>query len=255
MDIATDQPPAAAAAHPFSIARVLREGIAVSRRTGLMLAGLTVGLISLPEVLLEQLLAKLEVATAWYTVVSTGLGLTTNLVASMALLHLVMDELAGRRPSIRRSLLQGLRLWPAAFGLALLIGIGTGLGLIFLIVPGLIVIVTCYVAAPYRIAHGPGVMDAIKGSTELSKGSRWAIFGLILVTWSACLLVFGALWWLSMAPIWNAEGVPDWIFPMLISPLYSAFVTIISAVVPAAAFHELTHRGRLGITRAAEVFA
>lgn len=246
---------AAPTVEPLNVARVLRDGIGVFRRRGLALMAIALVLNSLPELLAGQLLIKLQVTNGWYLFANATLGLTTGLVAEVAMIRVAMGQLAGERLSIGRSLLQSLRLWPAAFGIALLVRAALLLGLLFLIVPGLIVIVTCFVVLPYRIVNGPGVMDAIKGSTELSKGSRWAISGLVLVVWFGVLAAYGVMWLAARA----AGAVPDGLgasaYGWVLSPLYNALVAAVAAVFPAAAFHELTHRGRLDVNRAAEVFA
>jgi hypothetical protein len=66
-------------------------------------------------------------------------------------------------------------------GVALLSGVGTLLGLMFLIVPGIIVSVLWSVSAPIVIAEGKSPLQALKRSVDLTRGHRWLIFAGMLV--------------------------------------------------------------------------
>jgi hypothetical protein len=242
------------APEPFSIARVISDSVRTLRHHGLTLAAIAVPLMAIPEGLAGWTLLQLNADVLRYNLVSIALALTVNVLAGLAMLHLTMTALSGERTSLRDSLTQAVRLLPAGVGLSLLIGMGTFIGLIFLVIPGLIVIVTCYVAFAYRIDHGPGVMDAIKSSTELSEGSRWPILGVVLLTWLAAAVLIGGLWLVerSLTPALGDAGYE--VMNFVVSPLGHALQAIIAAVVPGAVYHELVHRGRAGLARTAEIF-
>ncbi len=67
------------------------------------------------------------------------------------------------------------------FLLALLATLGMTVGMILLIVPGIILAVMWSVAIPALVTEKIGPIAALGRSRALTKGSRWGIFGLVLV--------------------------------------------------------------------------
>jgi hypothetical protein len=74
-------------------------------------------------------------------------------------------------------------------GFGILFGIGVGIGLILLIVPGLILITLWAVGAPAIVAEGAGPIEAFGRSYRLVKGNGWSVFGALLVTLIIVVLV------------------------------------------------------------------
>jgi len=122
-----------------------------------------------------------------------ALGLLVYLLAMVAI-HLATVGSAyalmrGRPVSL--SALFGLawqRLWPA-IGTGILAMLGILVGLALFIVPGLILLVRWWVWAPACLVEGHGSVAALKRSAALTRGRRWTVFWLVLIT----LLVAGAL--------------------------------------------------------------
>lgn len=84
----------------------------------------------------------------------------------------------------------------AAFGYNLLTSIGIGLGLVFFIIPGLLLFVRWSVGLPALLRENLGVSEAMGRSRDLTEGNRWRILGLALLIWVPFLLVmllFGSL--------------------------------------------------------------
>lgn len=63
----------------------------------------------------------------------------------------------------------------AYVGLALLSGLGTGLGFLLLIIPGLVFMARWSIAGPLLIGKGEGVMASLGKSWEATKGSEFPI--------------------------------------------------------------------------------
>jgi hypothetical protein len=77
----------------------------------------------------------------------------------------------------------GRRRFGALLGLNLVSGFGISLGLIFLILPGLYLIVRWSVSVPILIAEEAGVFDSLSRSREEAEGRFWTILALLLVVW------------------------------------------------------------------------
>jgi hypothetical protein len=144
--------------------------------------------------------------------------LVVGWLVTAALTYGVLEQMSGRRASIGRCLLVGLRtMLPAILLLVALVVAGfffgfvaaLTVGLLFAITPvlgviGLIVlaflllaaIMACYVAIPAMAIERNGVMDALGCSQDLTRGRRWQIFAVWLVT---AVIGFGASWLIGRA--------------------------------------------------------
>lgn len=155
--------------------------------------------------------------------------------AQTGLVHLAMCAQQRRAFSFGESMLTGLRLFLPILGLSILVSLGTALGLILLIVPGLILMVMWCVAIPARIHDGPGVTAAMEESSSLTKGVRWPVF--------AVLLVAGIGLWLlsllgSIPTIWLPPETAKYTVAIL-QPLTVGVSTLVTSFGTASLFHEL----------------
>ena len=75
-------------------------------------------------------------------------------------------------------------------GLTIVVGILVSIGLVFFIIPGIILGLVWFVAVPVLIIEDKGVFDSMSRSGELTKGNRWRIFGLGLVVYIGVFVVF-----------------------------------------------------------------
>ncbi|MER8960223.1 hypothetical protein [Mesorhizobium sp. M0701] len=104
-------------------------------------------------------------------------------VVLMAFLEAVLtraaiEDLSGKRPSMRDCMGTALALLLPAIGISLIVNIGFTVGLVLLIVPGLLWLVLWVVAIPVLIQERLGVFASLGRSRDLSKGSRWRLLGL-----------------------------------------------------------------------------
>ena len=115
-------------------------------------------------------------------------------LVGIALIHLTTVGLAyavlrhRRLPLTRLFALSRRRFWPA-LGSMVLAMLGTGIGILLFVVPGLILLVRWWVWAPASLVEGCGPGRALGRSVELTRGVRWTVFWVWLVTF----LVSGAL--------------------------------------------------------------
>ena len=71
----------------------------------------------------------------------------------------------------------------------LVAGIGTGLGFVLLIIPGLILLTIWSVAAPVVVLERPGGLRALGRSRELVRGNGWRVFAVIFVLFAFVAVV------------------------------------------------------------------
>ena len=69
----------------------------------------------------------------------------------------------------------------ALIAVSILAGLGIGLGLLLLIVPGLFLATIWAVVAPVTVLERPGVFSAFSRRRELVKGDGWQVFGVIVM--------------------------------------------------------------------------
>jgi hypothetical protein len=117
----------------------------------------------------------------WAPLVGLLVSLVTTYVLQGALTRASVDDLSNKGVRIGAALGDGLRYFFPLFIVALLVGLGTGIGLLLFIIPGLFLIVRWAVAAPAALIEREGPTHSIGRSAELTQGHRWAVFGLVLL--------------------------------------------------------------------------
>jgi hypothetical protein len=116
-----------------------------------------------------------------------------------------------------------------AFGI--LWGIGVGIGLVLIIVPGLILLTFWAVGAPAIVAEGAGPIAAFGRSYRLVKGNAWSVFGALLVT----LIIVVLVRYILLA---IASGIGDGAV-VVASILAGAFTAPIFAIAVTVMFYDL----------------
>lgn len=109
------------------------------------------------------------------------LGLVSNAVLQGAIIYGTAAYLNGRPASMADSLSAGLRSFLPLLGFTLVSAIGIVAGMIFFLVPGIIMALAWSVGGPAIVYERTGVFGAFSRSAELTRGRRWAILGLTLL--------------------------------------------------------------------------
>jgi hypothetical protein len=104
--------------------------------------------------------------------------------------ELVQDVQDGRRDHSVGQLLRSVEpvFWPLV-AVSILAGLGIAIGFVFLIVPGLILMVIWSVVAPVTVLERPGVSAAFGRSRELVRGNGWNVFGVIVLVFLAVAVI------------------------------------------------------------------
>jgi hypothetical protein len=103
---------------------------------------------------------------------------------------LVQDVRDGRRDSSVRDLFKSVEpvFWQLLV-VSLLFGIGVGIGFVFFIIPGLVLIVIWAVVAPVTVLERPGIFAAFGRSRELVRGNGWSVFAVLLIVFVAVVAI------------------------------------------------------------------
>jgi hypothetical protein len=212
---------AAAPAAPgeFRVGQVLNRSFALLSRNFLTFFVVTT-VAALPNVLINQGTGRnLSGATAGWLVVGLIITIILQMVSQAVVLYGAFQDMRGRPVSLGEALGVAFgRLLPI-IGVAFCMGIGVFLASLLLLVPGLILMTMWYVATPVCVVEQKGPLASMGRSSELTKGHRWKIFGMILlvvfgggivsaiilgvlsVTGSSVLVILGSLIWNG---VWGA---------------------------------------------------
>jgi polyferredoxin len=120
--------------------------------------------------------------------------------------HAVMDLGAGREPSPWRALAAaGRRLTPVAAAVTLA-AIGSALGLVLLIAPGVYLWARWFLSPQAVVAENLGPLEGLKRSADLVRGQWWRIFGIAFVISLIAALLAAALGFSLQAAGWTIEN-------------------------------------------------
>jgi hypothetical protein len=172
----------------------------------------------------------------------TLLGILIVLVASTVasfwfqgmVVEAARDILDGRRDYTLGSLLSSVTPVLGALVVAgILAGLGIGIGLILLIVPGLFLLTIWAVIAPVIVVERMGAIDAFRRSRALVKGHGWQVFGVIVVLFIVQFLLSSVIQAVadSVADSFAGYAIADLLVHILIAPL--------TALAAAVLFFEL----------------
>lgn len=130
-------------------------------------------------------------AAAWLA------GIIGNAVLQGAVIHATVSDLSGRRPAFGECLGTGFRFFVPLVVIGLIFAVCFVFGLLIFIVPGVLLALAWFVAAPAEVMERTGIFGAFGRSVALTRNHRGAIFGLavafVFAQWVAQSVVSGVL--------------------------------------------------------------
>jgi uncharacterized membrane protein (DUF485 family) len=155
-----------------------------------------------------------------------------NYLLQAVIVSMTLDSLGGATPSAGRSISLGLRCILPILVATFLSYLAISFGLMLLLVPGLILLTMWILLVPVIVAEGKGALGSFGRSAELTKGSRWRIFGLLVILF---VIQMGALFLAGF--LGTALGGP--IASAAAAAISSAFSAILLATFLASLYVEL----------------
>ena len=177
------------AATRFEIGRVIGDTFEVLGRNLVPFLLVSLVLAGVPALVQTLVLPSRMGAVSGASMAAWGLGtLVFSLIKALlsfvlhaALVTGAIASLNGSRANLGDMLSRGLSAAFPLLGLVVLEVLGLMVGFVLLIVPGIILLVVWSVAVPSLVVERTGVIGAFSRSADLTRGRRWAIFGLMLI--------------------------------------------------------------------------
>jgi len=195
----------------------------------------------------------------WVSGAGIIVSITTTYILQGALTRAAVDDLSGRGVRIGAAVGDGFAYFFPLFVVALLVGIGTMLGALLLIIPAFLVAVRWAVSAPVVVMERKGPTGSMGRSAELSEGHRWAIFGLLLIyVIFAYAVQIGVVLGVSAIGISITDRLAldtGGLIFSAVSAVSAAVVTLVSTVGTASLYFELRRvKDGVGVEDLAKVF-
>ena len=162
-------------------------------------------------------------------------------VLQVVLIHRSWHAERGHPLPLRASIDRALRLLPALLGLLLVEGLAIGLGLTLLLVPGIILLCCWSVSLPVLAVEPSGPLQALRQSTEMTRGHRWQVLtlGVMFVGLNAAVLIVA--WFLTTLLLMMAG--PLSLLAVLVTGLANAALSVLTAIGMTALYRELARIG------------
>ncbi len=133
-------------------------------------------------------------------------------------------------------------------GIGLLVALASGLASIALLVPGIILWLGWSVAVPVLIQERLGVFGSMSRSRVLTKGSRWALFGLFLILIIIAMVIQSVM---AMVVVFVGGTVAA-----VVAALVQTVVSMVVSVATAVSYVELRQvKEGTSVEELAEIFS
>jgi hypothetical protein len=163
---------------------------------------------------------------------SVVMALVLSALSQAIILYAAFEDMRGRPVNLLESTKIGLRRFFPVFGVALATTFLASLAGLALVIPAFIVFTMLLVAPPACVVERLGPIKSMGRSARLTKGHRWKLFGLWLVTIIGGAVVQGAL----VGTAAKLGGRPlELLIQLVVGAVWGAFYAILVVV----AYHDL----------------
>jgi hypothetical protein len=166
------------------------------------------------------------------------IGLITQAVVQACVTAAMLAEGEGRKASLPECLRLALRRFLPLILVSTLTSLAIGLGVLMLVVPGLLVATMWFLAAPVTAFEDASLSESFNRSQDLTRGSRWKIFALLLIILGVMIVLAAVEAFLESAVGLISPSLGVIASPML-TVVLACFTTSIPAIVASATYVEL----------------
>ncbi len=175
------------------------------------------------------------------------LNMVFTILAQGALVRATITYSQGERASFGDCLATAFSRVLPLIGLAIVSGLAVAFATLLLIVPGIILALMWYVAAPVVVAEREGVFASLSRSSQLTEGERWNLFVVLLVVfavWIAIIMLSAIIGGIAGAAgaMAGGGGGGGGVMVLLVAGAGAASATIsatVAGALPSAAYVEL----------------
>jgi hypothetical protein len=211
----------------FAVGDIIGRSFSILRRNFGQFAGIA-ALFLLPELILSVWLGDAKSSGRFATSAVSFIQSTLQTFAQAVIIRGAYNDIQGK-PVKSFALISGTsgRFWPV-FCVAFLQAVGTILGFLLLIVPGLLLLGMWYAAPAACVIENRKATDSLNRSAALTRGHRWkicAIFGVVAIGVVAIELAFES----GAKAMGATASLPliDYIFQTLTSPLMATLIAVV----------------------------
>jgi hypothetical protein len=164
-------------------------------------------------------------------IVAGLLAIALNALSEAIVLFGAFEDMRGRPVNLMASVQVGLSRLLPVLGVAILVAVFTGLAAVLLVIPAFIVMTMLFVAMPACIVEQLGPMQSMRRSRELTKGHRWAIFGLWFLV--GIVIAIGNQLAAGLGSLFGLGG------SLLLQLIWGALAGAFNAIMVVVAYHDL----------------
>ena len=155
-------------------------------------------------------------------------------VLTGAITYGVVQHLNGERIGLQQAVNVGVRSFWAAAVTGFVWGLLVTIGFVLLVVPGIIVATWLYPVVPVAVVERTGISGSFGRALELTKGSRWQVFGALLLLGVVFLFVFVLPMTIAAMATGIQQSPPVWFdigLTILITPFMATFPAVVYSML------------------------
>jgi hypothetical protein len=165
-------------------------------------------------------------------ILGVGLAMVLNTLSQAVVLYGAFEDMRGRPVDLAESFKVGLRRFFPIVGVSISVAFLTGLAGILLLIPAFIVGTMLLVSIPVCVVEQLGPFESMGRSAQLTKGHRWKIFGLWIVT-----IIAGGI--LQSVLVGLARVIGGSVAALVVSLICSALFGAFYAIMVVVTYHDL----------------